>query len=367
MKIICEKQELMKSLNIVLRAVPSKTTMNILYCIFIDATVDEIRFTANDMELGIETRVEGRIEERGLICIEAKLLADIIRKMADAEVVIEADEDGHVVITCEKTVFHISGKDPLEFTPLPNVERTDCVELSQMSLRDMIRQTLFAVAVNDSNRIMTGELMQIREDEMRLVALDGHRIAIRKIRLKDSYPDREVIIPGKAMGEILRILSGESEETCRLYFTKGHVLFEIEGTILVSRLIEGTYFRIDQMLSTEFDTEVTVNKKELTDAVDRAMLFTSESDKRPLVTAIEDDSMDMKIRSNIGSLNESVPIALRGNKLKIGFNPKFILDALRAVDDEEIRMYFLNSKAPCFIRDEEDTYVYLVLPVNFVE
>ena len=156
------------------------------------------------------------------------------------------------------------------------------------------------------------------------------------------------------------------EDEVRLYFTNNHVLFEMDQTTVVSRLIEGNYFRVDQMLSNDYETKIVVKKSDLSSAVDRALLFTSEADKRPLVLTIEDGSMNLRISSPAGSMSDDVEIGMEGKELKIGFNPKFILDALRVIDDEEILIYFLNSKAPCFIRDDEQSYIYMVLPVNFV-
>ncbi len=366
MKITAPKQELMKSLGIVLRAVPSKTTMNILYCVLIDATVDTIRLTANNMELGIETCVNGTIEERGLICLDAKMFSEIIRKMPEDDVMIEVGKDLKTIISCGKSVFRIVGSDAAQFTPLPVIDRENPVILTQFQLHEMIRQTIFSISLNDANKVMTGEFLQIRENEIRLVGLDGHRIAIRRLLTDSLFGNREVIIPGKTMNEIGKILSGEMEDEVRLYFTNNHVLFEMDQTTVVSRLIEGNYFRVDQMLSNDYETKIVVKKSDLSSAVDRALLFTSEADKRPLVLTIEDGSMNLRISSPAGSMSDDVEIGMEGKELKIGFNPKFILDALRVIDDEEILIYFLNSKAPCFIRDDEQSYIYMVLPVNFV-
>ena len=366
MKITASKSELIKSINIVLRAVPSKTTMNILNCILIDASVDEIRLTANDMELGIETIVQGTILQRGIICLDAKLLSEIVRKLPDAEVVIETDDNYQTLITSENSVFHIVGKDPSEFPHLPLIEKEDPVVLSQFQLREIIRQTIFSIALNDSNRILTGEYLEIRENELRIVGLDGHRIAIRQLTLDKSYHEHKVIIPGKTLSELMKILTGEQDDLVSLFFTRNEILFEMDGTVVISRLIEGNYFRIDQMLSNDYETTVVLKKTDFMNSVDRAMLFTSEAEKRPLVLSVESNNINMKINSQLGSMSDTLEIEKEGKDLKIGFNPKFILDALRVIDDEKITVYFLNAKAPCFIKDEEQSYIYMVLPVNFV-
>ena len=366
MKITAEKNELMRAITTVMKAVPSKTTMSILYCILIDATVDTIRFTGNDTELGIETTVDGVIEERGLVCLEAKLFSEIIRKLPNEEVTITADERNQALITCGQSVFRIAGRDGKEFTPLPSMDREDPIILNQFQLQELIRQTIFSIAINDANRIMTGEFLQVRENEMRMVALDGHRIAIRQMDLDRPYADREAIIPGKTLSEIAKIVSGEQEDEVRLYFSRNHVLFEMERTLVISNLIEGNYYRVEQMLSNDYETKITVSKEAFISSVDRALLFTSEADKRPLVLTIGQDSMNLNISSQNGSMSDNIAIAAEGKELKIGFNPKFILDALRVIDSEEIDIYFLNSRAPMFIRDEAQSYIYMVLPVNFV-
>ena len=193
MKFTAAKQELMKSLNIVLKAVPSKTTMSILYSILIDATVDTIRFTGNDMELGIETVVEGQIEERGLICLDAKLLSEIVRKLPDEDVTIQTDKDYQTTITCGNSVFRITGRDGTEFSPLPSIDKKDPVILSQFQLRELIRQTIFSTAMSETNQLMTGELFEIANGALKVVALDGHRIAIRNLELRDGAADQKVV------------------------------------------------------------------------------------------------------------------------------------------------------------------------------
>ena len=343
MKITASKSELIKSINIVLRAVPSKTTMNILNCILIDASVDEIRLTANDMELGIETIVQGTILQRGIICLDAKLLSEIVRKLPDAEVVIETDDNYQTLITSENSVFHIVGKDPSEFPHLPMIEKEDPVVLSQFQLREIIRQTIFSIALNDSNRILTGEYLEIRENELRIVGLDGHRIAIRQLTLDKSYHEHKVIIPGKTLSELMKILTGEQDDLVSLYFTRNEILFEMDGTVVISRLIEGNYFRIDQMLSNDYETTVVLKKTDFMNSVDRAMLFTSEAEKRPLVLSVESNNINMKINSQLGSMSDTLEIEKEGKDLKIGFNPKFILDALRVIDDERRALSRMRS------------------------
>ena len=365
MKIICSKTSLLKSVNISLKAVPSKTTMPILECILIDASTNQIKFTTNDMELGIETIVDGTIIEKGTIALDAKIFYEIIRRLPDNDVSIHTDGNYVATITCEKAKFTIPGRSGEDFAYLPVIEREESLTLSQFTLKEMIRQTLFSIAVNENNRLMTGELFEIKDNCLKIVSLDGHRISIRRMPLKREYSDKKIVVPGKTLSEISKILSGEVDDQVSIYFTKNHILFEFDQTMVVSRLIEGEYFRIDQMLSSDYDTKLCINKKEFLDCIDRATLLVREGDKKPIVIDIREGKMELKIDSSMGSMNEEIDIVKEGKDILIGFNPKFLIDALRVIDDEEITIYLLNAKAPCFIKNDDESYIYLVLPVNF--
>lgn len=365
MKIVCKKSNLLNGVQIVSKAVPSKTTMSILECILIDVRNGEIKLAANDMELGIETRIEGEVIEKGMIALDAKIFLEIVRKLPDSNIKIETDSSLKTTITCEKAKFNIIGKSGEDFSYLPLIERNDSVVVSQFTLKEVIRQTIFSIADNDNNKLMTGELFEIDEDTLKVVSLDGHRISIRKIQLKNTYDYRKIVVPGKTLSEISKILSGDTDKDVNIFFTDNHILFEFDNTIVVSRLIEGEYFRIDQMLSSDYETKVRINKKEFLNCIDRATLLVKEGDKKPVIINITDEAMELKMNTIIGSMDEEIDITKNGKDLMIGFNPKFLIDALRVIDDEEVDLYMVNPKAPCFIRDEEENYIYLILPVNF--
>lgn len=365
MKIICSKSNLSKGVSIVSKAVPSKTTMPILECILIDASMDIIKLTANDMELGIETKIEGDIIEHGIIALNAKIFSEIVRKLPDNDIVIETESDSQTIITCEKAKFNIAAQSGADFSYLPVVEKENYITVSEFTLKEVIRQTIFSIADNDTNKMMTGELFEINNNILRVVSLDGHRISIRKIELKENYAPTKVIVPGKTLQEISKIIGGEAEAEVDISFTKNHIVFEFNQTMVVSRLIEGDYFRIDQMLSSDYETKVKINKREFLDCIDRATLLIKEGDKKPIIIHIGDDNMELKIKSQIGTMDEEITISKEGKDLLIGFNPKFLIDALRVIDDEEVDLYFMNAKAPCFIKDEQQSYIYLILPVNF--
>lgn len=339
--------------------------MSILECILIDASRGSITLTANDMELGIETTIEGDILEKGIIALDAKIFLEMVRKLPDNDIVIETDASYKTTITCEKAKFNIVGKSGEDFSYLPLIEREESIVLSQFTLKEVVRQTIFSISDNDNNKLMTGELFDINDNMLKVVSLDGHRISIRKIELKNSYAPRKVVVPGKTLNEVSKILPGGADSDVNIFFTPKHIVFEFDQTTVVSRLIEGEYFRIDQMLSSDYETKVKVNKKELLNCIDRATLLIKEGDKKPIITNITDGGMELKINSNLGSMKEEMDIEKSGKDLMIGFNPKFLIDALRVIDDEEVDLYMVNPKAPCFIKNPEESYIYLILPVNF--
>lgn len=365
MKLICSKTNLLNGVNTVSKAVPSKTTMSILECILIDTTKGYITLTANDMDLGIETIIDGEIIEKGIIALDAKIFLEMVRKLPDNDVIIETDLSYKATITCEKAKFNIVGKSGEDFSYLPLLERTESICISQFTLKEIIRQTIFSIADNFTNKILTGELFEIKGDILKVVSSDGLRISLRKINLKNSYPNRKVIVPGKTLNEISKILTGDIDNDVNIFFTDKHILFEFDNTTVVSRLIEGEYLNIDNILSADYETKIKLNKKEFQNCIDRSTLLIKEGDKKPLILNILDDVMELKMNSIIGSLDEEIDIIKTGKDLMIGFDPKFLIDALKVIDDEDVEIKLLNPKAPCFIKDDEETYTYLILPVTF--
>ena len=365
MHIICDKSKLIEGMNIVMKAIPGKTTMMILECVVIEVKDNQIKLIANDLQLGIETLIDGEIKQEGSVAVGAKVFFEIIRKLPSDNVSITVDEDYHMNISCGKAKFNIMAKATDEFPYLPNIVKDKNVNISQFTLKDIIRQTVFSISDNENAKVMTGELFEIHDSELKVVSLDGHRISIRKVKLNQSYDDVSVIIPGKTLIEISKIINGGMDDEVSIFFTDKHVLFEFEDTIVLSRLIEGEYYKIDKMLSTDYETKVTVNKREMLECIDRSTLLLNDSDKKPVIIDVQDDYMKFAMNSAIGSMDEDIDASKEGKDILIGFNPRFLMDALRVIDEDEITMYMINPKAPCFIRDQEETYIYLILPVNF--
>jgi len=320
----------------------------------------------NDMELGIKTQVVGNIVEKGSIALSAKIFSEIVRKLPDDIVTIESDDNFVANISSGKARFNIAGQDTREFPKLPEVVKTNSITISQHTLKDIIQQTVFSISTDENNKMMTGELFEIEKDILKVCSLDGHRISIRKVKLKNEYDPIKVIVPGKTLNEFGRILSGDAESIVSIFFTDKHILFEFDNTMVVSRLIEGQYYKIDKMLSKDYETELKINKLELLECIERSTLIIKESEKKPLILKITDNNMELNINSSIGQMHEDILINKNGADLTIGFNPKFLIDALKVIDDEEIEIYLFNSKGPCTIKDAQENYIYLILPVNII-
>lgn len=364
MKIKCTKSNLLSAINIVSKAVSTKTTMPILECILIDVQADQIKLVANDLEIGIETLLVGEVIEMGRIAIEAKTFSDIVRKLPDSEIYMESTPDYEIKFRCEDIKFGIPSKSGEDFTELPEVEKTKSITISQHTLREVIKQTIFSTADNDNNKLMMGELFEVKDGKLTVVSLDGHRISLRNIELSGKADNAKVVVPAKTLSELSKIISGGIEDMVDIYFSDRHILFEYDNTVVVSRLIDGEYFKIIQMLSIDHKMRVRVNKKNLLDSIDRTTIVISEADKKPIIVTIKDDNMNITVASQKGSLNENLEIEKEGDEIIIGFNPRFLMDVLRVIDDDEVFLYMKDAKSPCIIKDDKESYVYVVLPIN---
>ena len=321
MKITCSKSELLTGINIALRAVPSKSTLPILESLLITAD-NEITITSNDNDMAIKTIVEGVVTERGQIAVEARLFSEIIRKLPENDVYIEADFNYRIRITCEDSLFQVSGNNPDEFPDLPETGITKKISISEFTLKEMIRQTIFSIAGNEANELMKGELFSISGDNLKLVSLDGYRISIRNEKMAFSYEDSEVIVPGKTLNEIIKILNGNQDQIVELEFDKRFIKFHMKGTIVISRLIEGEFFNTYQYIKNgnerifkkwfyssgvevimshakEMVTIIEENKMDFMNRIDRAIILTREGDKKPVVLEIRDDFNMLGLRHNL--------------------------------------------------------------------
>ncbi len=365
MRIKCKKNVLQSGINIVSKAVSNKTTKPILECILLEAKNGKLKLTANNLNLGIETIIDCTIIEEGVIALSAKLFSDIIRKLQDSEIDIEVGSDYKTSIVCEKSRFNIPCWSGDDFPELFSVNKDKSVVISQLGLKDIIRQTIFSVSDNENAKLMNGELFEVKDNKLSVVSLDGHRISMRNVLLKGDNSDVKAVVPGKTLQEVSKIINGDAEDTVTLYFSDRNLSFEFDNTRVVSRLIEGEYFKITHMLSMDTDLMVKANRSELMGCIDRASLLIQETDKKPIIVSVKNDNnLYVRLDTNIGSLNEEMEIEKDGGEIVIGFNPSFIMDALRVIDDDKVNIYMKDSKSPCIIKDVDETFTYIILPIN---
>lgn len=364
MNIKVEKKLLANAVSSVLKAVPGKTTMAILNNILISAVGNEIVFVGNDLELGISTSVEGEIIEQGKTTLDARLFSEIVRKMPDGNVSIVIDEKGTATVKCGKSRFSLATKDADEFPLPPFVEETAQITLSEYSLRDAINKTLFCINLEEvTNKMMAALFFQVNGSHLRITGLDGHRIGIRNIELAEENPDIKAILPGKTLAELVKILSGGIDDKVKIQFGKNHVVFRFGNTVVTSRLIEGNYFMIDKMINGDTPIHMSVNRLELTASIDRALTLTG-SEKLPVIFDIKGNTLSLSTKSARGELSEELDIETSGSELRIAFNPKFMIETLKALDEEKVDIYLNNPRQPAFVKNEKGEYLYVILPVN---
>lgn len=362
MKAIVLKQNLMDAINVVQKAVMAKATLPILEGIFIEAD-EKLKLIGNCFDLGIEYNVEADIKEKGSIVIHARMFGEIIRRLPDAPVSIEVFDGSKVRIECLNSYFEIKGMDA-ETYPLPPAYQNDMsFNISQSSLKDLLKQTIFAVGTDENRKIMTGALLEANQGEIRLVALDGFRMAVAHSVIKEDVKFK-VVIPGKNMNEILRILEA-SNDSMTVSLSGNLVSFIFNHCRIVSNVLDGEFMNFSSYIPSQFETVIQVNTKELTESLERASLITSDDKRYPVRFTIGDDSLMVSSTAEIGLSKEQIKIQNNGTNLHIGFNPRYFIDALKVISDETIKISFTSSIGPCIITAvDHDRYLYLVLPVR---
>jgi len=363
MKIICSKEELVSGINIVQKAVSAKTTFPILEGILIEAG-DQFKLTGNDLELGIECFVNADIREQGSIVLNSRMFGEIIKKLPDSEVLIEVKENNNVIIECDNSHFELKGMPSEGYPSLPQIESEQTFTISQKELREMIRQTLFAVSVDENRPIFTGSLIECIDKELTIVSIDGFRMAIRKTVHENDASNFSVVVPGKALNEIVKILQ-TIDDNVTICSSQNQILFDIGNCRIVSRLLEGEYLNYRSIIPKEYETSVRANTKEMLSSIERASLITLDEKKYPVKFNISDDKIIISSNTEIGAVREEVRVDVNGENMTVGFNPRYFIEALRVIEDDEINMFFTTSIGPCTIRPlEGERFVYMILPVK---
>ena len=369
MKIICGQKELLKGIHIASKAVTPKSSDPNMECIVIDTKNNDIRLVANNMELGIETIISGEIIENNSVDrieLTANLFQNIIKSLPDTNITIEYNSGSKATISdSSDRKFEINVTSADEFPFPTKLNKSNPIEISQLALKTAIGQTSFAASKNGNGDMMTGESFKIiAPSTLRLSALNGHRIAIRNVNLDKEYENSSIIIPAKSMDDIASILSTDDDKKVSVYIGANSAMFEFDDTTIISRLIEGKYFNVEQMLSDDYETHIVVDKQSIASCIQRTKLVVSDSEKRPVILNVTDGNVLITMNGSKGKFEENLEIEKNGKDIEIGFNPDYLISTFNAITDEKVDMYFINSKAPCFIKDANEVYIYLILPIN---
>lgn len=365
MKFSCEKQKLQEGISISNKAITGKTTMPILEGIYIKAFKNSLTLIGSDMDLSIETSVEADVIEEGTIVVDFKIFSEIIRKLPNSDVYIETLDNDIIQITCEKSIFNLVYMKAEDYPSLPEIKENISVEVPQDILKSMIRGTSFAVAQDETRPILQGILFEIKDKKLNLVALDGYRMAVRSEYL-GSDDNIDVVIPGKTLNEVAKILE-DAENLVKITFTDNHILFNLDKTKIVSRLLEGKFVNYVSLLPQEHKILVEVNRHDLQNCIERASLMSKDSNSNLIKLDFNEDNVIITSNSQLGKVREELNINLQGEELQIAFNSRYILDVLKNIDENEIYMEMTSSVSPCIIRcKSNDNSRYLVLPVRLM-
>ena len=368
MKFSCYKDTILKAINSVVKGVASKTTMPILEGILIQTNDNDIKLTTYDLEIGIEYIMECDVQEQGSTVVNAIMFSEIIRKLPDTEISISINDKNLLEIECEGSLYKLATMNPEEFPELPKIEVENSIEIEQNNLKNMIRRTIFAVSSEESRPIFTGCLFEIKENRLNLVAVDGFRLALRSTVLDNQTNDFSAVIPGKTLNEVNKILS-DSFDNVKIGVAKNQALFELDNCKIVTRILDGEFLNYKSVIPNNWETRVRVNKNSIQNCFERISLISSstiEKEKKyPVKVLVEIGKIVISCTNQTGEAKEEIFVSTEGKNLEAGFNPKYFLDSLKAIDDEEVFIEFGTKISPCIVKSvENNDYTYMILPIR---
>ena len=372
MKFVCEKDKILKGINSVINGVASKTTMPILEGILIQTNENEIKLSSYDLEIGIEYVIDcSEVEEHGNTVVNAIMFSEIIRKLPNTDIRIYINESNLLVIECEGSLYKLATMNPDEFPELPKISIENSIEIEQNTLKNMIRKTIFSVSQEENRPIFTGCLFEVVENKLNLVAVDGYRLAVKSNVLNEKANNFSAVIPGKTLNEINKIIS-DSFDTVKIGISKNQALFEMENCKIVTRLLEGEFLKYENTIPKTWETKMVVNRSNLQNCFERISLISSsviEKEKKyPVKITIEIGKVTISCANQTGDAKEEIYTETEGKNLEIGFNPRYFLDALKAIDDEDVLVEFGTNRSPCIIKPVENgDYTYMILPIKMKE
>lgn len=362
MKINVLRTDLSNAVTNISRAVSTKASIPALEGILIKSYGQNISISGYDLEIGMTTTIEATVQQEGEIVVSAKLFSEIVRKLPEEIVCIETDERMITYITSGNAEYQIVGMSSVEYPDLPSFEETDAVEIKGDMLKEMIKQTVYAVSDNMAKPIYTGSLFEIRDGVFKIVAIDGYRMAIRQENV-DSNVNAEFVVPGKTQQEVLKLINDDS--IVNISVGTRHILFKINSYSVISRLIEGTFIDYNSTIPKETKTEVVVNTRKIINAVDRMALLNNDKIQTPVRCLVVNDEIKLSCSSAVGKANDIISAPVIGEEVEIGFNNRYLLDALKNIDSDEVKLYLNGSTAPMIVKPVKgDDFISLIVPMR---
>lgn len=366
MKIICDGADLSDAVLKVSKGTSNKTTNPILEGIKVVAEEDFVTLSATDLELSIEKTIRGMVQIEGEMVVPGKFFCEYIKKLNNEQIELSVDEKNVLSIKYTDSVGKIQCLNATEFPQIKQLEDSQYFDMTEKDLKALISKSIYAVATEDVRPILKGVKLEVVGDTITAVALDGYRLAVVKKNVIGASGNLTCIVPARSLNEISKLL-GDEEKTIRVNVGKNFMMVDIDNTKMTTRLLEGDFINYKQIIPTDFSTHLVLNKDQLLDALERASLL-SRVDRNNLVKfEIVDKVMKLSSKSEIGDIKENITISLKGNDLNIAFNARYFTEALRAINDEFLKLEFTSAVSPCIIQPNEgDEFLYLILPVRIM-
>lgn len=365
MKFKVEQRDLSKHITIAQRGISTRSTLQILDGILIEAKDNGIKLTATDLEISIETFIEATVEEKGKIVLNSRIFGDIVKKLPDDTISFNV-KDNHVNIKCQNAEFNIIGNPGDDYPDLPIIMEENQFSITKDLFKAAIRQTVFATTQDETRPSLTGVLLEIADGEISFVSLDGYRLALRKM-VTGADINEKIIIPGRSMNELNKIIEDKEEEMV-VSLSQGQVIFNLGDTIMYSKLLEGQFFNYKDIMRSDHKTKVLVNRRSLQNGLERASLLAKEEKANLVKLSVSNGQLIVKSNSEMGDVYEEINSSQEGEDLNIAFNSRYILEGIKIMDNEEVVLNFVGSLNPCIINGvDDDSYTYLVLPVRLAQ
>jgi DNA polymerase III subunit beta len=368
MKIKCEAIKLINGLNIVSKTSSTKTTMPILEGVLIEAYNNMLKLTTYDLEIGTTHTIKCEIEEEGSTVVDIKLLNEIMRRLTNDNITLESNNNIFTIKSING-IFKLAVMNPKEFPKLPIFNIENKIEINTRIFKEMIKKVLFSVSIDENRPIYTGALLKIEDNILTIVALDGFRLALKKHISEKNINNFKAIIPGKVLNELLKILPEDEMLNVTIGINKNQAIFEITHTIMISKIIEGEFLNYNSIIPNGYETKIRVETKKLLETFERVALFSkegTEKDKKsPVKMSIELEGLTLSCISGAGDAKEKLNCFLEGKSLEIGFNPRYFIEILKAIEDDEISIEFNSNISPAVITSiKKNDYLYVILPVK---